>query len=513
MPSVEDSSLMGYGKGAKLSGAAETDAGVIIPLLASVVAKFFDDSSMGSKMRSVTDMVCQLSDAEAESKMFQDSVYFCFVEDIVAATLICGESEQSITCPKSLVEYAHTREDFPSTNCMVANSTLHTGTIPNVVNFSDDDLILPLLMVDLLRSSNEKMLPRFIPTKVSVQESLTYLLLYRSCIIAASYSRQPYLCGADKVNAPVLVPGWQLPLVLTLMPEGDPIFTAKDLKNDGVPLVFISQSNVSPCSFLITVRGTATMFEWIQDFEYWQTPFFANPKVKTHVGFTRILSSVLAALEDFLVAQSERNQCSCRNTHLFFTGHSLGAGVAQLLALHFADRYKSTQCPLDVSAVVFAPPRVFNDYGAAQWRRTVNGRVVLDSGDGLAYMPCYDGNSKAGWARCSRGHMPLPGRGRDHYSDNYGIVEINVEYVEKKGGKTLETLMQSLFPSGTTQDEPSVLSTLFSKLVELGIPGLGRIPSLGAMGASHVCSAACKFSQTACGGDFKWWCDKCPMLL
>ena len=183
-----------------------------------------------------------------------------------------------------------------------------------------------------------------------------------------------------------------------------------------------------------------------------------------------------------------------------------------MLSLFFAEKFADHGCPVSVSGVFFAPPRIFNRAGAEKFRRLVNGRVIMDIGDGLSYMPCYDGNAKSGWPRCTRGHMTPPGAGRDLYADNYGIIELEVDYMSRSGGKGIDAVMQTIFPSGKRQKQ-STLGTLFSKLFEISIPGINQIPSLGVMGATHVCSFACEFSQRACGHNFQWWCNSCPMLI
>lgn len=240
------------------------------PILMGLISKIFDDSAFSQKLRSVTDMLCQLSDAEAVAQVWPDNVYFCFIEDLVGALLICGESEQDVNCEETIDEYKHTKEDFPAGFCEIAPDSVYANLIPSRFKFSDPQLSLPVLFVDLLGSTAEHRLPTNISSPIIQQEALTYLTLFRALMIASSFSRKPYLCGAGAINPPVLIPGWNLPLVINLREEGDPIFKEKGLVRDSIPLIFVSQSKDAPCSFVIAIRGTASMWEWTQDFEYWQ---------------------------------------------------------------------------------------------------------------------------------------------------------------------------------------------------------------------------------------------------
>eukprot|EP01053_Blabericola_migrator_P011271 Blabericola_migrator_1__11270@NODE_663_length_6971_cov_273_239426_g484_i0_p2_GENE_NODE_663_length_6971_cov_273_239426_g484_i0NODE_663_length_6971_cov_273_239426_g484_i0_p2_ORF_typecomplete_len650_score98_47Lipase_3/PF01764_25/2_7e03Lipase_3/PF01764_25/2_2e19DUF2974/PF11187_8/8_6e07Esterase/PF00756_20/0_0023Lipase/PF00151_19/0_035Abhydrolase_6/PF12697_7/5_7e03Abhydrolase_6/PF12697_7/0_096PGAP1/PF07819_13/0_18PEPPE/PF08237_11/0_28_NODE_663_length_6971_cov_273_239426_g484_i030755024 len=478
------------------------------PIIAGILSKVFDDTNLGDKLRSITDMLCQLSDAEAAAQPFQDNVYFCFMEDLVGALLICGESEQSANCASALSEYARTTEDFPNKACYVNPESPYASHLAPSIFFHDQSLELPILFVDLLKPT----LPSKIPEEVMTKEALTYLALFRSLMISTAFSRRPFLCGAEKFNPPLLLPGWSLPFVITLKQEGDPIFKEDGLARDSIPLVFVSQSRANQCNFVIGVRGTASMFEWTQDFDYFQVPFPLNNQVQAHGGFTNLLNVVAPILDAFIQKQTHVNGCGCSDTSITVTGHSLGAGVAQLIALYMAEKYGKYACGLQVSGAFFAPPRIFNSYGANRSADLVNGRVLLDIGDGLSYMPCYEGNAKSGWARCTRGHMTRPGVGRDLYAENYGIAEIDVDFSTKSGGKGIDALMQTLFPSGDRR-RPSFVGSLLSKVLEVTIPSLNAVPSLGVLGAAHICAFACRFSQLACGSQFQWWCEGCPMLI
>eukprot|EP01056_Protomagalhaensia_sp_Gyna25_P001480 Protomagalhaensia_sp_Gyna_25__1479@NODE_1754_length_1560_cov_4_202498_g1437_i0_p1_GENE_NODE_1754_length_1560_cov_4_202498_g1437_i0NODE_1754_length_1560_cov_4_202498_g1437_i0_p1_ORF_typecomplete_len463_score45_19Lipase_3/PF01764_25/8_8e19DUF2974/PF11187_8/4_3e05Abhydrolase_6/PF12697_7/0_019Chlorophyllase2/PF12740_7/0_091PGAP1/PF07819_13/0_11Chlorophyllase/PF07224_11/0_14Hydrolase_4/PF12146_8/0_27_NODE_1754_length_1560_cov_4_202498_g1437_i01711463 len=430
------------------------------------------------------------------------------MEDLVGALLICGESEQSADCEQTISDYSRTKEDFPERACHVNPISPYASHVPSQFSFHDSDLELPVLFLDLL---NPK-LPAQISEEVMVKESLTYLILFRSLMISTAFSRRPFLCGAERFNPPLLIPGWDLPFVVTMKQEGDPIFQEEGLERDSIPLVFVSQSRRDRCTFVIGVRGTASMFEWTQDFDYFQVPFPLDNRIQAHGGFIALLNVIAPVIDRFLQQKSMVHSCGCSHTRLIVTGHSLGAGVAQLLALFFAEKYGKEKCGAEVSGAFFAPPRIFNAFGVKRSAELVNGRVLLDIGDGLSYMPCYEGNAKSGWARCTRGHMTRPGVGRDLYSENAGIAEISVDFSGRTGGKGIDALMQTLFPSGDRK-KPSFVGSLISKVLEVTIPSLNAVPSLGVLGAAHICAFSCKFSQQACGSDFQWWCDGCPMLI
>ena len=103
-----------------------------------MMSKFFDDSALGQKLRSVTDMLCQLVDAEAVANVWPDNVYFCFMEDLVGALLICGQSEQKTACKETMKDYEYTREDFPTQDCKVPPDSLHSSFVQQPFKFAGE---------------------------------------------------------------------------------------------------------------------------------------------------------------------------------------------------------------------------------------------------------------------------------------------------------------------------------------------------------------------------------------
>lgn len=285
------------------------------------MSTLFETNELGSKLKLMTDLLCKVSDAEALITNDSEKSYFCSIEDVVAALLICGEAEQSANCAETKRGFEQTTEDFPNMNCSVQSDSLHKGLIPrDTFHFQDESIDFPLLLHDYTKEAAG--VPRSIPLDIQQKESLTYAALFRGLIISAAFSRKPFLCGASSFEVPRLLPGWDLPLALSLWEEGEPSFSEPGVVKNSMPLVFVSQRRSDKCNFLFTLRGTASTVEWILDFNYGQAPFPSSMghRVLTQSGFLNILSSIANPVDLFLTSQSAANSCTCQNTKIFIAG-------------------------------------------------------------------------------------------------------------------------------------------------------------------------------------------------
>lgn len=174
------------------------------------------------------------------------------------------------------------------------------------------------------------------------------------------------------------------------------------------------------CRVLLVCRPTLDMFEWRLDLTTNMREFLDDPKIKAHSGFTQITQSITPHVDAYLLDMMDE----CGALEILVTGHSLGAGVGQLLSLYLAQRYPKPRTY--VSAALYATPNVFNKEGVEIFSHLVNSRHVNFDMDPVTKGPCTTNVSPSGWPRCGTNYESLvfTGAGRDYYAVNAGLVEV-----------------------------------------------------------------------------------------
>ena len=139
---------------------------------------------------------------------------------------------------------------------------------------------------------------------------------------------------------------------------------------DIVPFGFIAKAPAPANDFVVAIRGTASIWEWVQDARYNKvTCPFANGAGQTEDGFTDVYMSMVCAANGSLprlVDVLKALFTATPGATLTITGHSLGASLATLLALDVKEN-----AGVAPSVVTFASPLV----GDAQFTLTYNTEV------------------------------------------------------------------------------------------------------------------------------------------
>jgi Lipase (class 3) len=152
---------------------------------------------------------------------------------------------------------------------------------------------------------------------------------------------------------------------------GNDLATDIDPVKDIVPFGFIAKGPAPANDFVVAIRGTASIWEWIQDARYLKvTCPFAQGAGQTEDGFTDVYMSLVVASNGSLprlVDVLKALFAATPGATLTITGHSLGASLATLLALDVKEN-----AGIAPSVVTFASPLV----GDAQFTLTYNTEVL-----------------------------------------------------------------------------------------------------------------------------------------
>lgn len=171
---------------------------------------------------------------------------------------------------------------------------------------------------------------------------------------------------------PRLGPPWTLIGHLTAV---DHLFGASQTVCYG----YMVQSVLNPASYLVAIRGTATMAEWVEDAEFTLT---SHPVVgQVEAGFWSIYASMqyCPIVGAGLPAAQGLTQAIGKG-HLTIVGHSLGAALATYLAFDMP--------PDQIEMAVFASPRTGNaPFTAAFHARVKNYNVWNYLLDAVPHVP------------------------------------------------------------------------------------------------------------------------------
>lgn len=151
------------------------------------------------------------------------------------------------------------------------------------------------------------------------------------------------------------------------------------------------------CEFLLTLRGTSVAPEWTTNFSASQTALADTPDgCLAHTGYNTLSAAVMPQLTQWLETNRfSNNQCQINKTTFHLTGHSLGGGMSEIMALKLALRYQPLGAVLDM--VSFAASHALNEAATKELTRTVNTRSLLVELDIIPELPCVN---KHGLPRC-----------------------------------------------------------------------------------------------------------------
>lgn len=265
------------------------------------------------------------------------------------------------------------KNKFPKgTTCPGNYPSFRQGMVDQSLRLDKDlkNNTLPGTFADLL-GSNGRRLPAQVNQSTIEAEKATLFWLYDKVQQLGAW----VTCDNGQVPFTFAAPRFGPPTFYRIDNEFEFRNLTTNMSNTALALSSMGKDSADEDTFLLVVRGTVARSEWINDFQYNQlqvteetlatkpllAPFLSMSILSGYVGlFEQIYPSIKA------------NVTASNPDRILVTGHSLGGGMAQLLALALATDFSG----IPVDAAMFAPPAVGNGDFAEAFNTKVNGRRV-----------------------------------------------------------------------------------------------------------------------------------------
>ena len=169
----------------------------------------------------------------------------------------------------------------------------------------------------------------------------------------------------------------------------------QDLIIDEPIFGFIARSQIEPNKFFVVFRGTREAAEWFNNFKPVPKSFLSDGNFgnlgEVRNGFNLIYSSepnreskystIQKTIANFIGSNQINN-----DSQIFVTGHSLGAGLATLAALHIHKLAEKKNIKPSIQLYTFASPRV-GDENFAKHFNDIQSYRVINSEDLIQSIP------------------------------------------------------------------------------------------------------------------------------
>lgn len=161
---------------------------------------------------------------------------------------------------------------------------------------------------------------------------------------------------------------------------------------------FVAQSQTTPANYVIAIRGTDKIIEWLIDAEFVPTSFTEVPAAG-HVedGFLSVYRTLNGLMPDGKTPQDLHAflKAQAPGGNVVVTGHSLGGAVANLLALDAAVNDGATSLALYTFA---APKTGFGEFATLFTQKVPNSVRVYNEPDIVPKVPPLYDQVPAGFA-------------------------------------------------------------------------------------------------------------------
>lgn len=392
--------------------------------------------------------------------------------------------------------------------CTGAYPSSMQGLVDESMSLGEDSFgnALPGPLADL-RQTNNGALPKFVdPNLVEAELATLYWLFDKTQQLgpwAACDNGQVKYALKDK-----FAPGFGPTTLYYVNNTFENVLYPPNFLRSNFSRTAFAQSAVSTdgLTMVIAIRGTRARSEWIADMQYNQVlvtdeVLVTNPLLRPfygmgiHFGFTTIFEQIYEGIWTSVVAATSA-------TRIIVTGHSLGGGLTQLVALAIAKDLHANNLNKQVDAAMFAPPTAGNQEFANAFNQWVNGRRV-------AYTSDTPGQDFDPWLPVTGGIIST------HVGDIIGQVLCPDTFLCKYN---LANFKENYFPISTTDDDKESNSKVVHYIAVGGnvqfdysdLPispytpnnptwyrqAWGAHDTLNDGGAAHICSYPCFLSST-----------------
>lgn len=457
-------------------------------LVHSLIAKVILSGTISVKIdtpsRNLGRAVCQSSIVSNKRDGELSNTYICSVLSVMATMEVCSTETKDIQCDPS----AGVPTDMCDMDPRPEQQQQH----------------IPLVYLN--------------KTELSFEEGNTDYWLFRSTRALSHHANYQAPCNL-KINPNTLIPGWTPRIHMWV--GGLNATDETPINQTALPLAIVSESDQDLCHFLVTIRGSISEFDWLIDISDKLHEFHdGDDTLRVHGGFYSIAAPLNIILMTYLQTKRQEcfNQCT-DSTHncpltVTLTGHSMGGGVAHVLALLMTAYMPQSNLRL----TAFGSPHSLDARSTSRLNQRALVRNWQSEFDPVPYMPCTVPEGTTLSCEASKEQQ----QGRPVGSTPFIVSGFGMTTNDKAEDGVDTNTMDSHYANNPNirMIESSVLGILNPKFAEKSFGEIKydlltheldlsqfKRPAPIQFEEYHSCSYACYLSTQYCFQSAAWLCD------